>query len=439
MSIAAFIASSRFGLGARPGDLERIKGDPQGWLLSQLDPDLEATPGAGRTSDRLKLFFDARRSGGDDEVIRLYRQEFRQGFIADAGARTRRAATTETPFRERLVHFWSNHFTVSAVRPVVAGIAVPFEDEAIRPHVAGRFLDLLLAVARHPAMLLYLDQAQSIGPRSRAGQRRGRGLNENLAREILELHTLGVDGGYGQPDVRALAEMLTGWTIGNPRNGIIGEFLYVDLIHEPGSKDFLGRSYAHDGEHEAKEALAQLARHPSTARRIATKLARHFIADQPPAESVERIARTFRDSDGDLALVTRAVIAEEAAWRDPLTKIRTPGEFLVAALRATGARPDSGPTIKAQAVLGQAPLTAPSPAGWPDDAASWATPEAMMRRVEFALAFAEKVRMKMEPGDLAESVLGDALSEETGTAIRRAGSRTEALALLLASPEFQRR
>lgn len=439
MSIAAFIAASRFGLGARPGDLELIKGDPRGWLHSQLVADPGATAGVGRTSDRLKLFFDARLRGGDEDVMRLYRQEFREGFLADAGARTRRAATTDTPFRERLVHFWSNHFTVSAVRPVVAGVAVPFEDEAIRPHVTGRFLDLLFAASRHPAMLLYLDQAQSIGPMSRAGRRRGRGLNENLAREILELHTLGVDGGYGQTDVRALAEMLTGWTMGNPRNGIIGEFLYVEAIHEPGAKDFLGRNYAQGGEREAREALTHLARHPSTARRIATKLARHFIADQPPAASVERIGRVFTDSDGDLAEVMRAVIAEESTWREPLTKVRSPGDFLVAALRATGARPDAGPAIKAQAALGQAPLTAPSPAGWPDDAAAWATPEAMMRRVEFALAFAEKARVKMEPGDLAETVLGDALSDETGTAIRRAGSRTEALALLLASPEFQRR
>ena len=439
MSIAASIAASRFGLGARPGDLAQIKGDPRGWLLSQLAAETEPTAGVGRSPDRLKLFFDARAARGDEGVIQLYRQEFRQGFVADAGARTRRAATTDAPFRERLVHFWSNHFTVSAIRPVVAGIAIPFEDEAIRPHVTGRFLDLLLAVARHPAMQLYLDQAESIGPMSRAGQRRGRGLNENLAREILELHTLGVDGGYGQADVRALAEMLTGWTMGNLRNGVIGEFLYVEVIHQPGEKTFLGSSYAPNGEHEAREALAHLARHPSTARRIATKLARHFIADQPPPESIERIARTFRDSDGDLALVTRAVIDEEAAWRVPLAKVRSPGEFLVAALRATGAKPDAGPIIKAQAALGQAPLTAPSPAGWPDDAASWATPEAMMRRVEFALAFAEKAKVKMEPGDLAESVLGDALSDETGTAIRRAGSRTEALALLLASPEFQRR
>ena len=439
MSIAAFIAASRFGLGAKPGDLERIKGDPRGWLLSQLAAETEATAGVGRSSDRLGLFFDARAARGDEGVTKLYRQEFRQGFVTDAGARTRRAATTDAPFRERLVHFWSNHFTVSAVRPVVAGVAIPFEEEAIRPYVTGRFLDLLLAVARHPAMQLYLDQAESIGPMSRAGQRRGRGLNENLAREILELHTLGVDGGYGQTDVRALAEMLTGWTMGNPRNGVIGEFLYVDVIHQPGAKTFLGSSYAPNGEHEAKEALAHLARHPSTARRIATKLARHFIADQPPAEAIERIARTFRDSDGDLALVTRAVIDEEAAWREPLAKVRSPGEFLVAALRATGVKPDARPIIKAQAALGQAPLTAPSPAGWPDDAAAWATPEAMMRRVEFALAFAEKARVKMEPGDLAESVLGDALSDETGTAIRRAGSRTEALALLLASPEFQRR
>jgi uncharacterized protein (DUF1800 family) len=439
MSINAVIAASRFGLGAQPGDLARIKGDPHGWLLAQLDGGAEATPGVGRSAERLQLYFDSRRSGGDPAVIALFQKEYRQGFTADIGARTRRAAATEQPFRERLVHFWTNHFTVSAVRPLVAGIAVPFEEEAIRPNVTGRFVDLLLAAIRHPAMLLYLDQAESIGPNSRAGQNRNRGLNENLAREILELHTLGVDGGYAQADVRAFAEILTGWSIGNPRRGVIGEFSYIPIIHEPGSKTFLGHAYGNEGEREAKAALELLARHPSTARRIATKLARHFIADQPPAESIDRIARVFLDSDGDLKAVYRAVIAEEHAWRNPLTKVRTPSDFVVAALRATGIKPEGGGLLRAQAALGQPPLVAPSPAGWPDDAAAWATPEAMMRRVEVALAFAARVRSKMEPGDLAEAVLGDALSDETGTAIRRAGSRTEALALMLASPEFQRR
>jgi uncharacterized protein (DUF1800 family) len=439
VSLNAFIAASRFGLGARPGELASIKGDPRGWLLAQLTGPSERTPDVGSAAERLKLFFEARRANGDESIIQLYRQEYRQGFTADIGARTRRAAATDQPFRERLVHFWSNHFTVSAVRPVVAGIAVAFEEDAIRPHVTGRFVDLLLAVVRHPAMLLYLDQAESIGPTSRVGLRRNRGLNENLAREILELHTLGVDGGYAQADVRAFAEMLTGWSIGNLRNGVIGSFNYVPLIHEPGPKTFLGRNYENSGESEARDALERLALHPSTARHIAIKLARHFIADQPPADAVERIARVFRETEGDLAAVARAVVAEDRAWRDPLTKVRAPSEFVIAALRVTGVKPEGGPLQRAQAVLGQPPLTAPSPAGWPDDAAAWATPEAIMRRVEFALSFAGKVKTRMEPGDLAESVLGDALSDETGTAIRRAGSRTEALALLLASPEFQRR
>lgn len=439
MSINAFIAASRFGLGARPGELAEIKGDPRGWLLSQLQDGSEPTEGVGSTGERLQLFFEARRDKGNEGLAQLYRKEYREGFIADVGARTRRSVTTREPLRERLVHFWSNHFTVSAVRPVVAGIAVAFEEEAIRPHVTGRFADLLLAVVRHPAMMLYLDQTESIGPNSRAGQRRQRGLNENLAREIIELHTLGVDGGYSQADVRALAEMMTGWTIGNLQNGVVGKFLYVNPAHEPGPKNLLGRNFAEGGEREAREALEFVARYPSTARHVATKLARHFIADQPPADAVDRIARVFRDTDGDLKQVMRAVIAEDRAWRDPLTKVRSPADFVVAALRATDIKPESGPLLRAQALLGQAPLTAPSPAGWPDDAASWATPEAMMRRVEFSLSFAGRVKPKLEPGDLAESVLGDALSDETGTAIRRAGSRTEALALMLSSPEFQRR
>ena len=210
-TIDAVIAADRFGLGARPGDLAAIAGDSRGWLTEQLDgaplrPDaLDVTDAS---DERVRRFLQARRDGSQS-VGRLLRGDMRDAYQADAAARTRAAIESDTPYVERLVQFWSNHFTVSAIKPVVIGVVGPYEAEAIRPHVTGRFADMLKAATRHPAMLAYLDNLTSIGPNSRAGRRRDAGLNENLAREVLELHTLGVDGGYSQDDVRAFAAMLT--------------------------------------------------------------------------------------------------------------------------------------------------------------------------------------------------------------------------------------
>jgi uncharacterized protein (DUF1800 family) len=339
-----------------------------------------------------------------------------------------------------MVFFWSNHFTVSAMRPVVRGFVGAFEREAIRPHVTGRFADMLLAVTRHPAMGFYLDNVQSIGPNSRFGQRSGKGSNENLGRELLELHTVGVDGGYTQRDVDALALILTGWSIARLRDPNPGNFRFVPQIHEPGAKVLLGRSYAESGEGEGEAALRDLARNPATAHHIATKLARHFIADTPPQDAVERIARRFLDTDGDLRQVMIAVVREDAAWQTPFAKVRTPTELVVAACRATSLPPLTGQVLAGSLhVLDQTPFVAPSPAGWPDEASAWISPESVIRRAEWCQAFAEKLPDPPDPIAIAEASYGMLLPEETGQAIRRAPSRRIGLALLLASPQFQRR
>ena len=220
------------------------------------------------------------RQDGSESVGRLLRGDMRDAYQADAAARTRAAIVSDAPYLERLVQFWSNHFTASAIKPVILGVVGPYEAEAIRPHVTGRFVDMLKAVTRHPAMLAYLDNVTSIGPNSRAGRRRDAGLNENLAREVLELHTLGVDGGYTQDDVRAFAAMLTGWSIARLRDRSPGTFRFHPAAHEPGDKVLLGVRYPEAGEAEAEAALDALARHPSTARHVATKLVRHFVADE---------------------------------------------------------------------------------------------------------------------------------------------------------------
>ncbi|HVY99810.1 MAG TPA: DUF1800 family protein, partial [Dongiaceae bacterium] len=279
----AVVAANRFGLGARPGELAAIGGDPKGWLKAQLAP-ANAIPAAvaalSGTAARLDALPTAMGGGADAQknVILAALKMARQDYPQDAAARLQAAIATDTPLVERLVAFWSNHFTVSAMRPVVAGLIGPFEAEAIRPNLFGRFVDLLKAATFHPAMLLYLDNATSVGPDSRAGQRRGRGLNENLARELMELHTLGVDGGYSQADVTELAKILTGWTIHRPNiperaiAATRGSAVFVTPIHQPGPKSLLGETYREDGPREAEAALDMLAAHPSTAKFIATKL-----------------------------------------------------------------------------------------------------------------------------------------------------------------------
>src|SRR4051794_32257207 len=364
-------------------------------------------------------------------------------YRAEALARLQRAVIAECGFTERLVAFWSNHFCISASKGELARIwAGSFEREAIRPHVFGRFGEMLRAVEQHPAMLFLLDNQQSLGPDSRAGQTRKRGLNENLAREIMELHTLGVGGGYSQQDVTSLARIITGWTFAGRQGqlGTPGSFVFNANAHQPGSQQLLGKIYGDAGVAQGEAALADLARHPSTAKFIATKLARHFVADEPPAALVARLQRMFGDSDGDLKKVTAALLDSDEAWKAPLTKLRSPYEFLVGAGRSLARIPED-PALYLNGLnqLGQ-PLWAPAgPNGFPDTNAAWAAPEGMKLRLDISAQLASRVVGNIEPRDLLELVVGEAASAETRQAIERAETRQQALALLLMSPEFQRR
>lgn len=441
MSAVGLLAASRFGLGARPGELARIGADPRGWARAQIvgSPELPAMLAGLASSDKAAAEFGRQRRRSDAAAQNFLQQTARQAYVEEAGLRTLAQIRTGVPLVERLVAFWSNHFTVSVQRPTVLALAGPFEREAIRPHIFGRFADLLLAVTRHPAMLSYLDQVSSIGPNSRAGQRRQRGLNENLAREILELHTLGVDGGYTQGDVTEFARILTGWSLAGLDDTRPGSYLFRPMIHEPGGKTLLGRRFAEAGESEGTAALAMLASHRSTARHIATKLARHFIADRPPAAAIERLAAVFATSGGDLRAVTHAVLELPEAWAAPATKIKTPTEFVVSALRATGADPEPQRVLPALQLLGQAPYAAPSPAGWPDAADQWLGPESVIRRAEWAAALANRISRAIEPTALLAQALGDGARAETRQAVQRAASVVDAIAVVFASPEFQRR
>ena len=436
----AFIAANRFGFGSGGASLAKISYGPEDWLLAQLrSPDgaLPHLQGLPASDAVIAEFFKtrgnamARKRFNKERAGPLYREEITRRTLA--------AVRSDTPFRERLVHFWSNHFTVSTtvgrLRPIVGA----YEREAIRPHVTGKFVDMLIAATQHPAMLIYLDNIQSAGPNSARGKRKGKGLNENLAREILELHTLGADGGYSQKDVTEFARILTGWRIGGPKTVHPGRFTFAGRWHEPGAKSFLVRIYQEKGVQEGIAALRALAGHPSTARFIATKLARHFIADDPPEDAIEILRRKYVETAGDLGALARTLVQMPHSWHDPFAKAKTPNELTISTLKLLGLPEKSKQVLFPLRLLGQMPFNAPSPAGWPDTAADWINPESLLRRIGYLQLVAKRYRGGAEPRQLADAAFGAAGSAETVTMIRRAESRQQALALLLASPEFQRR
>ena len=364
-------------------------------------------------------------------------------FRAEALARLQRATMAESGFVERLVTFWSNHFCTSANKGELARIwSGAFEREAIRPHVLGQFGEMLRAVEQHPAMIFFLDNQQSIGPESRAGQNRKKGLNENLAREIMELHTLGVNGGYTQADVTSLARIITGWTFAGrqAKLGAPGTFIFNANAHEPGPQKLLGKVYEDTGVMQGEAALADIARHPATAKFIATKFARHFVADDPPPALVAKLESTFRKTGGDLHAMTLALVDADEAWRAPMTKIRMPYEYLVASGRMMGRIPeDPQRYIGGLNVLGQPLWTPAGPNGFADTNAAWAAPENIKLRLDIASQISSRIADSIDPRALLDVVAGEAASPETRQTIERAESKQQAFALLLMSPEFQRR
>jgi uncharacterized protein (DUF1800 family) len=472
---AAAIALNRFGLGARAG--EPPPSDPKAWLKNQLSryqplPPALATFGDPKAQlaeavEQLRELRDAAQGkAGNQKARREMQRTARDHFQDAANARAHAAIESDTPFAERLVHFWSNHFAISADKAAAIPFIPFYEATAIRPHVMGRFEDMLLAVERHPAMLLYLDQAQSAGPNSPLAKLAGRrnakrmpGLNENLAREILELHTVGVRSGYTQNDVTEFARALTGWSIAGVgdrtqqrpllrrRLGLRDDekpaadgFQFREQIHEPGDRTILGRKYKQDGEGQARAVLHDLALSPATARHIATKLATHFAGDAPPLELVDRLAAVFERSKGDLPQLYWALIESPECWAPEPLKFKNPWEWTISALRGLGSadRLDKlqfGPLLQQ---LGQPMWRPGSPAGWDDGAGTWAAPNALMRRVELAQRFATAAS-RGEPLAVAQSMLPGSLGEPTRMAIASAESRATAIALLLVSPEFQRR
>jgi uncharacterized protein (DUF1800 family) len=461
-SFTSAIAANRFGLGARPGELAGIAGDERDWLRAQLrtrppalsDPQLRSS--AQTLAQALKLRQETRARRKSPEVASAAGQQklpqfLRPIYLSEVTARLREAVTTERPLIERLTQFWTNHFALSVDKQLLSGLAGSFEREAIRPHVLGNFSDLLLAVETHPAMLLYLDNHLSVGPHSQAALRLERraqprkvGINENLAREILELHTLGVGGGYTQADVTTFAEVITGWSIGAEggpfAGGEPGKFLFRPELHEPGAKQVLGTAYADGGYAQGVAVLRDLAGHRSTARFIATKLARHFIADDPPPQAVARLALAFTGSGGDLATVYRALIDSREAWVEPLAKYKTPSDYIISGFRGLSLPVEAGqPALTPFGLLGQRMWEPGSPAGWPDRSVDWDGASALMKRIEWADAVGQRLGNRRDAAALAPQLLGANLGAATRSAVAHAASASQALTLLLAAPEFMRR
>jgi uncharacterized protein (DUF1800 family) len=338
------------------------------------------------------------------------------------------------------VWFWSNHFCISADKGgMVRAVAGAYEREAIRPHVLGHFGDMLLAVESHPAMLLYLDNARSIGPNSMAGINQHKGLNENLAREILELHTLGVRTVYTQEDVTNFAKVITGWTLVPFKQDAAhgGEFMFNARLHEPGAHTVIGKAYADLGLEQGRAVFADLARHSATAKHVASKLARYFVADEPPQTLIDGLTKNFLDTNGDLKELARTLVTAPEAWTTARTKLKPPGEWIVAALRATGVTPpDIRPVMQAHNMLGAPLWRPPAPKGFSADSADWI--DGLSERLDVANELARRVAGLVDPQGVVDIALGPLATAETRQAIARAESRPQALALLLMASEFQR-
>ena len=479
---AALRALNRYGLGARVGEARRLS-DPRGWLRAQLRGDApRLSPPAGADPDSVgDAVRGLRQVGqGDEAARRQARRHLQEIASAELQQALTTRVTTDRPFVERLVAFWSNHLCVSVGGKALVGpLAGSYERDVIRPHVLGRFEDMVLASARHPAMLVYLDNFQSIGPGSpaarlgqRAGQRRAvqqqpatprRGLNENYARELLELHTLGVDGGYTQQDVQELARMLTGWTIdgvGGPgARALVGlqrgrggagaggrppatdgplRFVFREGLHEPGAKTLLGARYGEDGENEALRAIKALCAHPSTARFVARKIVVHFVSDEAPAPAVDRVAHTFRSSGGDLRAVAETLIELPEAWQEDRRKFRAPQDWLVAVLRALGTtevQENAGPVLRQL----RQPLWSPAaPKGYGDTIQEWADPDSLLNRGELARTIAGMPALRdLDPRALLEVVDVPANAPVATMMADTSIARDERVALALAGPAFQ--
>ena len=441
----AIIAVNRFGLGARGNELSDAKHDPEQWLLRQLvnpvfDPTLGNTESAFNVISEIKEFKRKRQQGESNAKpnAKLPSRLYQQRLLKDS---LNFAVQTDTPLSMRILDFFSNHFSVSASSQSMKVLSPILEREAIAPNLFGQFEDLLIAVEQHPAMIFYLNNERSAGPNSQRGNKK-RGLNENLAREILELHTLGVDGGYRLQDITELALAISGWSITNENDvGRVG-FKFRNKSHEPGERNILGTSYAEAGLTQGHAVLRDLARHKKTAQFVSHKLAQHLIADEPPKELVAAMIDSWIRTDGNIKAVISTLVKNPLSWDSRAQKFKTPREFVVSTFRAVNNAQIIDQSLlniglRGLGLMGQTPFDAGSPAGYSQLNRAWTGSNALMKRIDWVNLVSKRVRETPQP--IVNRIFDSHLSPLTVKLVAGAESRAQGLALLLLSPEFQRR
>lgn len=442
------LAAIRLGYGLSP--LSDPPADPSALVesVASAAPDGDAFSMARDYLPHRSRFADLNRQGAQQDPAALEAVRETMRAIGRRAPRIRIArAVGDGGFGERLVQFWADHFTVTSGNLFDSVSAAAFVDEAIRPHLTGRFADLMFAAETHPRMIAYLDQVISVGPNSRAGKS-GRGVNENLAREMIELHSLGAGSGYSQADVRQLALLLTGLTFRPNRDAT--SFFNRNWA-EPGAFQVMGKTYDRgDGPDAIRQVIEDLAGHDATARHVARKLAVHFVSDDPPDSLVRRLAQAFRGTGGDLPTLY-LTLAEAPELRDRFRqKVRQPYDYMVAALRGCGFSHGDimgldhlvfrNAVLGGMTIMGQKWGSPRGPDGWPEDAQAWATAQGLAGRIDWAMRLLPKLRPNLpDPRDLLEAALGGSASDTLRKAVPRAESPAEGLALILASPDFNRR
>ena len=424
---AALHLANRLGFGPTAADLEHIRrAGFEGYIEEQLHPDseslspalqqqLQRLPSFGKSTFELyrdfywKIQLPAEKGSEPSKFERKLLASVTQQVPVQARiARLARAIASPHRLHEVLVDFWFNHFNVFEHKGLDKLWVGAFEEEAIRPHTLGRFSDLLLATAKHPAMLVYLDNWQNVAPTASVGGK-AKGINENYAREVMELHTLGVDGGYTQKDVTSLAHILTGWTVGVAEGGLRGGFRFVQRLHDTAPQVLLGTRFANVSYADGEAALLMLAHHPATAHHISFKLAQYFVADEPPSELVNTMAETFRNTNGDIKAVLKAMFLSKE-FRDPGNfgrKFKTPYQYVVSVARATGLDPrKAAPLAEQLKLLGQPIYSCVTPDGYACTETAWLDPDAMMRRISFAVKFGSGAYMQSYLADVGYGTMG---------------------------------
>jgi uncharacterized protein (DUF1800 family) len=446
----AIIAVNRFGLGAAGRELVDAKHDPQQWLLQQLvnpvfDKTLGDTESAFKVIAEIKAYKQRRRQTlmQGPKVGEAIIKPYRQRLLMDS---LERSVQTTTPFAMRLMDFFSNHFSVSASTQPLTILSPTLERDAIAPNLFGQFADLLIAVEQHPAMLIYLNNEKSVGPNSPRGKT-ARGLNENLAREIFELHTLGVDKDYTLDDIKQLAMVISGWSVSDEQDTLPAGFRFRNKSHEPGTRRILGKSYPDKGLAQGEAVLRDLAGHRKTAEFISYKLAQHLIADKPPKELVAAMRDTWLKTDGNIKAVVSTLVKHPASWDSQRQKFKTPREFVVSACRAVNQVKPTGESLLDEGLvdvalrglgfMGQKPFGAGSPAGYSQLNRAWMGSDALMKRIDWVNLLVKKTRATAP--FVANRIFASQLSSLTGKTLAGAESRVQGLALLLLSPEFHSR